>query len=186
MRYLLALLGCCSSILVCAVRLILDPGSTTYTIHSIVILLDMALIHIFTSTIWLSVSGELVTVGSLLLFHWTKETVFELLETTLIAALCSFHMISSRSEHWDREEALEGALVLVVHSRRISERSSMAIDGNDSDGDVESNTETERLADAETERLEIPLQFRTPLESCMAEITLESSHFSDQDRSTCS
>ena len=174
MRYLLALLGCCSSILVCTVRLILDPGSTTYTIHSIVILLDMALIHIFTSTIWLSVSGELVTVGSLLLFHWTKETVFELLETTLIAALCSLHMISSRSEHWDREEALEGALVLVVHSRRISERSSMTIDDNDSDGDAECNTETERLADAETERLEIPLQFWTPLESCMAEITLES------------
>ena len=153
MRYLLALSGCCSSILVCTVRLILDPGSTTYTIHSIVILLDMALIHIFTSTIWLSVSGELVTVGSLLLFHWTKETVFELLETTLIAALCSLHMISSRSEHWDREEALEGALVLVVHSRRISERSSMTIDDNDSDGDDECNTETERLADAETERL---------------------------------
>jgi len=62
-------------------------------------------------------------------------------------------MISSRSEHWDREEALEGALVLVVHSRRISERSSMAIDVNDIDGDVECNTETERLADAETERL---------------------------------
>jgi hypothetical protein len=80
-------------------------------------------------------------------------------------------MISSRSEHWDREEALEGALVLVVHSRRISERSSVAIDD---DGDVECNTETERLADAETERLEIPLQFWTPLESCMAEITLES------------
>lgn len=115
-RIRFTILGCLSSCLVCTARLLVDRGSLTYNIHSVVILLDMALIHTFTHTLWLSVSGELVTIGSVLLFHYTKQTVWELMETTLIAALCSFHMIFSRSEHWDREEALEGLVGMEIHT----------------------------------------------------------------------
>ena len=44
-------------------------------------------------------------------FHLTAQKVFELLETTLIAALVSFHMIQSRNAHWDHEEELERDVV---------------------------------------------------------------------------
>lgn len=39
-------------------------------------------------------------------FHATKETIFELMETTLIAILCSFHLIRSRNKYMDRNELL--------------------------------------------------------------------------------
>ena len=135
-RILFVILGCLSSILVCTARLLVDRGSLTYNIHSVIILLDMTLIHTFTHTLWLSVSGELVTIGSVLLFHYTKQTVWELMETTLIAALCSFHMIFSRSEHWDREEALEGLIGMEIHTgkhgrgRAVAYRRSATFDRN--------------------------------------------------------
>ncbi|KAL3769989.1 hypothetical protein ACHAWO_008363 [Cyclotella atomus] len=112
-RKLLAI-GCVSSILVCIIRLKLDPGYQTYTIHSIIVFFDMVLIHLFTATKWLSISGESITIVSMLLYHYTKQKVWELLETTLLAMICSFHMISSRSEHWDREEELEGLIGLEI------------------------------------------------------------------------
>jgi hypothetical protein len=59
-------------------------------------------------------SGESITIVSMLLYHFTKQQVWELLETTLLAMICSFHMISSRSEHWDREEELEGLIGLEI------------------------------------------------------------------------
>ncbi|KAL3780415.1 hypothetical protein HJC23_004352 [Cyclotella cryptica] len=67
-------------------------------------------------------AGEFVTIVSMLLYHFTKQKVWELLETTLLAMICSFHMISSRSEHWDREEELEGliGLEIIANERRHS------------------------------------------------------------------
>lgn len=168
-RIRFTLLGCLSSCLVCTARLLVDRGSLTYNIHSVVILLDMALIHTFTHTLWLSVSGELVTIGSVLLFHYTKQTVWELMETTLIAALCSFHMIFSRSEHWDREEALEGLVGLEIHTGQQPQhgrpyRRSATFDRNDlSDEERGANEENGRdqsnesasviVADSKTDHL---------------------------------
>lgn len=64
-----------------------------------------------------------MTVISMLLYHYTKQKVWELLETTLLAMICSFHMISSRSEHWDREEELEGLIGLeIIANDRKSEK----------------------------------------------------------------
>ena len=98
--------GCVSSALVLAVRLYLDASPLPYLIHSVVVFFDMVLIHLFTNCDWLSVCGEIVTYMMVLSFTLTKETVFELLETTLIAMLCSFHLIKSRSKHMGREQEL--------------------------------------------------------------------------------
>jgi hypothetical protein len=106
-RVLIALVGCLSASVVLVVRLLLDSKPTAYIIHSLVVFIDMVLIHLFTNNRWLSVSGEITTIIFFLGFHFTKETVFELLETTIIAALCSFHLIFSRNKHMDREEELE-------------------------------------------------------------------------------
>ena len=99
-------LGCLSSIAVLVIRLFLDIDPLAYFIHSIIVFLDMILIHLFTNSPWLSISGEMVTIVSFLAFHYTKETVFELLETTAIAILCSFHLIASRNKHMEREKQL--------------------------------------------------------------------------------
>lgn len=138
---LLAVLGCLSSLVVCTIRLKIDTGSRTYLIHSIVVFFDMVLIHIFTSTLWLSITGEIVTVVSMLLYHYTKQKVWELLETTLLAMICSFHMISSRSEHWDREEELEGliGLEIIANHHRINiknVRRCVTIDLQDLDSNI--------------------------------------------------
>lgn len=106
-RVLIALVGCLSASVVFVVRLLLDTEPTAYIIHSVVVFVDMVLIHLFTNNRWLSVSGEITTIIFFFGFHFTKETVFELLETTIIAALCSFHLIFSRNKHMDREEELE-------------------------------------------------------------------------------
>mmetsp|Transcript_21228 Transcript_21228/g.24431 ORF Transcript_21228/g.24431 Transcript_21228/m.24431 type:complete len:368 (+) Transcript_21228:123-1226(+) len=110
-RIYMASCGCLFSVIVCAVRLLLDPGPSAYIIHSIIILFDMVLIHVFTHSLWLSVSGEATAIIFAICFHLTHETIFELLETTLIAVLCSVHMINSRNEHWDREEDLERDII---------------------------------------------------------------------------
>lgn len=99
--------GCLSSSVVLTVRLLLDIEPTAYLIHSIIIFFDMILIHLFTNSAWLSISGEVLTIVSFLAFHYTKLVIFELLETTLIAVLCSFHLILSRNKHMDREVELE-------------------------------------------------------------------------------
>lgn len=52
-RKAIATFGCMSSILVCAIRLKIDSGYQTYTIHSIIVFFDMILIHLFTATKWL-------------------------------------------------------------------------------------------------------------------------------------
>jgi len=106
----MAALGCLSSFIVVSVRLVLDTKPVAYLLHSIVVLIDMLLIHSFTSSRWLSVGGEITTIIFFLAFHFTKETVFELLETTVIAMLCSFHLIASRNKHKEREEELEVGL----------------------------------------------------------------------------
>ena len=98
--------GIISSIIVLTVRLHLDREPLAYLIHSIVVFLDMALIHLFTNSIWLSVSGECVTIAMAIGFHFSKETVWELLETTLLAVLCSFHLINSRHKHMESEKGL--------------------------------------------------------------------------------
>lgn len=130
-----ALLGCISSFIVFTGRLLLDREPTAYVIHSvstlgssycirhscicpcnlthagqIVVLIDMLLIHLMTNSRWLSISGEIVTIIFVIAFHFTGETVWELMETTLLAALCSFHLIGSRNKHLDMEEELADAL----------------------------------------------------------------------------
>jgi hypothetical protein len=106
-RVLIALVGCFSASVVLVIRLLLDTEPTAYIIHSLVVFVDMVLIHMFTNSRWLSISGQITTFVFVLGFHFTKETVFELLETTIIAALCSFHLIFLRNKHMDREEELE-------------------------------------------------------------------------------
>ena len=98
---------CLSSAIICTVRLILNPGPSAYLIHSIIVLFDMLLIHIFANTPWLSFGGEITAIIFATIFHFTNQKIFELLETTIIAALVSIHMIQSRDEHWDREDHLE-------------------------------------------------------------------------------
>lgn len=96
--------------MVLTIRLLLDSSPSAYLIHSIVVFVDMLLIHLFTFSPWLSASGEIVTIISFLCFHSTNEKVFELLETTMIAALCSMHMINSRKKHMVQEHKLEDSL----------------------------------------------------------------------------
>lgn len=108
--------GCVSSIAVLTIRLLLDTEPTAYLIHSIIVFLDMVLIHLFTNSPWLSISGECLTIAFFLAFHFTKETLFELLETTLIAVLCSFHLILSRNKHKDRNQALQADLLKMRQS----------------------------------------------------------------------
>jgi len=67
----------------------------------------MLLIHIFANTPWLSFGGEITAILFATIFHLTNQKIAELLETTIIAALVSIHMIQSRDEHWDREDHLE-------------------------------------------------------------------------------
>lgn len=109
-RVQVATIGCTSSCLVLTTRLLLDSSPSAYVIHSVIVFFDMILIHLFTFNVWLSVSGELLTIIFFLSFHYTNEKVFELLETTLIAALCSMHMIFSRKKHMDHEQKLEDSL----------------------------------------------------------------------------
>lgn len=106
-RCFITAVSCCCSCAVLTIRLCLDHEPTAYLIHSIVVFLDMVLIHIFTKTIWLSVSGEIVTILCFLSFHLTKETVYELLETTILAGLCSFHLIAARNKVKQERNELE-------------------------------------------------------------------------------
>mmetsp|Transcript_9672 Transcript_9672/g.18156 ORF Transcript_9672/g.18156 Transcript_9672/m.18156 type:complete len:366 (+) Transcript_9672:103-1200(+) len=115
-RFQNTILGCLGSIAVLIIRLQLDPEPLAYFIHSIVVFFDMVLIHLFTHSVWLSILGELVTVAMFLAFHFTKETVWELMETTLLAMLCSFHMISSRHKHMTRVEELQKDLKTLCRS----------------------------------------------------------------------
>jgi hypothetical protein len=110
-RIRIASCGCFVSAIVCTVRLLLDPGPSAYIIHSIIILIDMILIHVFTYTPWLSVAGEITAIIFATCFHLTNQTIFELLETTLIAVLVSFHMIQSRNDQMDRAEYLEQDMI---------------------------------------------------------------------------
>jgi hypothetical protein len=130
--------GCFSSCLILTIRLLLDVEPTAYIIHSIVVFFDMVLIHLFTNCIWLSVSGELLTVVCFLAFHFTGETVFELLETTLIAVLCSFHLIGSRNKHMDREGDLELDIESIrlhtLHALHLDEGTAGDIDHVDTTG----------------------------------------------------
>ena len=109
-RVKIAALGCSSASLILTVRLLLDPRPLAYVIHSIVVFVDMILIHLFTNAPWLSASGEFVCVLSVIAFHLTKARIFELLETVLIAALCSFHLIHSRHKHMRAEKNLRRRL----------------------------------------------------------------------------
>lgn len=90
-----------------------------------------------------SITGESITIVSFLLYHYTKQKVWELLETTLLAMICSFHMISSRSQHWDREEELEGLIGLEIVPNGINatpvRRRSATVDQQASNGDQQKN-----------------------------------------------
>jgi len=127
-RWKLAFVKCLSSTTVLTVRLLLDPSPRAYVIHSVIVFLDMVLIHFFTHSLWLSISGELLTIIFFLAFHFTKETVYELMETTGIAMLASFHLIAESSKLKERKEELEyGIEDLRRKSVAILRRSSMGI-----------------------------------------------------------
>jgi len=92
------LMGCTSSAIVLGVRLWLDSYPLAYVIHSIIVFFDMILIHMFTKSTWLSVTGEVITYIHVILFTVTKESVWELLETVLLAVLSSIYMINDRKK----------------------------------------------------------------------------------------
>lgn len=115
-RILYAVAGCTSSCIVLAVRLVLDSTPLAYLIHSVIVFLDMVLIHIFTHSLWLSVAGELTTYACFLAFHYTKGTIFELLETTFIAVWCSFNLLASRSKAMERNRALQADVQTLKHN----------------------------------------------------------------------
>ena len=118
-RVRLCLCGCTSASIVLVVRLLLDWHSgTTYVIHSFIVFFDMVLIHVFTCSPWLSASGEAVTYLAVLAFYIAKHRIFELLETVMIAALCSIHLIRSRNKHLDHEHELQQELTALKHSVR--------------------------------------------------------------------
>ena len=48
-----------------------------------------------------------MTIAMFSALHFTKETLWELLETTILAVLCSFHLIKSRNKHMDHEKELQ-------------------------------------------------------------------------------
>lgn len=56
-------------------------------------------------------AGEITAIVFATCFHLTHAKIFELVETTLIAILVSFHMIKSRNDHWDREVDLERDMI---------------------------------------------------------------------------
>jgi hypothetical protein len=134
--------GVLSSLSVLIIRLYLDSSvHTTYLIHSIVIFFDMVLIHVFTNSVWLSIGGEIVTFIHFLAFHFTKETVFELMETTFIAMLCSFHLIISRNKHFDHANEL-------VHNMENLQMTSMhLLQHMESLNDIECGLEIRRTSD---------------------------------------
>ena len=74
-RWMITLMGCTSSTVVLVVRLWLDSQPLAYLLHSIIVFLDMVLIHIFTHSRWLSICGELTTVAMFLAYHFTHETL---------------------------------------------------------------------------------------------------------------
>ena len=122
-RVRLCLCGSASAAIVLVVRLLLDWHSgTTYVIHSFIVFFDMMLIHLFTSSPWLSVSGEVVTYLAVIAFYFTKHRIFELLEPVCIAALCSVHLIRSRNKHLDHERELQEELTALKHSVRGAAR----------------------------------------------------------------
>ncbi|CAJ1961779.1 unnamed protein product [Cylindrotheca closterium] len=94
----ITLMGCTSSAIVLGVRLYLDTYPLAYVIHSIIVFFDMILIHMFTKSSWLSITGEVITYIHVILFTLTKESVWELLETVLLAVLSSIYMINDRKK----------------------------------------------------------------------------------------
>ena len=108
-RWVITGLGCFSSAVVLAVRLAIDSkGSLAYLLHAIIVFFDMILIHICTHSKWLSASGEIVTYSMVIAYHFTHEVLFELLETTFIAMLVSFNMISERNHAFVEKDGLQG------------------------------------------------------------------------------
>ena len=106
-RFWVTMYGLMSSCTVLTVRLFLDQEPVAYFIHSIIVFIDMILIHICTHDVRLSVAGELITIIFFLTFHFTKQTLYELLETTLLAVIVSFHLIGTRKEVMEERNELE-------------------------------------------------------------------------------
>jgi hypothetical protein len=147
-RVLATSLGCLSASVVLVSRLLLDKEPTAYIIHSLVVFIDMVLIHLFTNSRWLSISGEITSIIFFLGFHFTKETVFELLETTMIAALCSFHLIFSRNKHMDREELLE------VEFESLQKLNVLLLSKQNGGGEIDEANEAE-LGDRDIDEVEL-------------------------------
>jgi hypothetical protein len=161
-RLMATVSGCCSSCAVLAIRLVLDHEPTAYLIHSIVVFLDMVLIHVFTKTVWLSVAGECVTILSFLAFHYTKETIYELLETTLLAALCSFHLIGARRKTKQEKNELEDDInkmrhrgnVLLRNIHQVQQRLAKEESNNGSTNNTDKGTTSSTAKDHQTDEAE--------------------------------
>mmetsp|Transcript_35054 Transcript_35054/g.53772 ORF Transcript_35054/g.53772 Transcript_35054/m.53772 type:complete len:344 (+) Transcript_35054:208-1239(+) len=134
-RWIESLFKCMISASILTIRLVLDPEPRVYVIHSVIIFIDMFIIHFFTHSVWLSVSGELTTILFMLAFHFSKETVFELLETTCIAMLASFHLIVESSKLKERRDVLEHGVENLRNKSLAmlerSQRNGIAISNND-------------------------------------------------------
>ena len=150
-----AALGCTSASIVLAIRLWLDHEPLAYLIHSIIVFLDMILIHIFADTWWLSLGGELLTIAHFLAFHFTKETVWELLETTLIAVLCSFQLIATRGQAREANHNLQAdikvlrrqTVLMMRQSMKLHENSGVGTDGRRTTIATHSSTDVDEEAD---------------------------------------
>ena len=87
-----------------------------------------------------SKQGEVTAIIFALCFHLTNEKIFELLETTLIAALVSIHMIQSRDEHWDKEKDLEKDVIgLQLYIENYATNNNHNVDIINVNDDVEAN-----------------------------------------------
>jgi hypothetical protein len=125
----------------------------------------MILIHIFTHSIWLSAAGELLTIVFFLCFHYTKETLYETLETTLIAVLVSFHLIGTRKQVMEERDSLQrqngklerrGAILVHVIKEEMhhDDKEGSASDCKGSSAELEMLKEVEGLEISESLREE--------------------------------
>ena len=84
--------------------------------------------------------GEITAIVFAFCFHLTNEKIFELLETTLIAALVSIHMIQSRDEHWDKEKDLEKDIIgLQLYIEHYATNNNHDVEDINVNDDIESN-----------------------------------------------
>mmetsp|Transcript_40293 Transcript_40293/g.101433 ORF Transcript_40293/g.101433 Transcript_40293/m.101433 type:complete len:247 (+) Transcript_40293:130-870(+) len=95
--FIVVLVECAISLALFGGRLALDHDKISYIIHSCVILSDSVLIHfILPHSLFMNVGTYCLVIAGILLFHFTQQKLWELLETTLMAVIASAYMILHR------------------------------------------------------------------------------------------